>query len=378
MARRKSELVEEAVSLGIAEKSVAETCSTERLMDLIRDKKCGTNNLLPQIAPMLCRDAKDFLDYSLHKPWESKQMDMFWDDPDWIAEEKIDGCRFKMHFTEGGVRIDSRRRSDVSYAYQERTDNFPQFDKAFPRELVGTILDGEILMPYKKIDTGSVVTDGVLQATVAVCNSSPERSREIQDRYGPAKFIAFDVVDFDNDYFERRDLLQSHLFRLWDKGWNSTLIHNPDFCDGDKKRFFELCLFHNKEGVVFKKYCGMYEQGKRSKFNYKLKRFSTVDCFVSGYIPGEHGFEGLVGALKLSVCRNEATVEVGAVSQLTLEQRKALSSKDGSLVPEAYKRVVEVRYQELTKTNRMRHAVLVGFRNDKDWIECKGFDIFGD
>ena len=112
--------------------------------------------------------------------------------------------------------------------------------------------------------------------------------------------------------------------------------------------FYEKIIEGGGEGVVLKNVWGFYEPGKRSKTQYKLKVFREIDCFISGWTPGEHGNEGLVGAFLVSVFLDGKKFEIGAVSGIT---------------------------QELTKTKRMRHAVFVGFRPDKSMHDCLGQEL---
>jgi ATP-dependent DNA ligase len=67
---------------------------------------------------------------------------------------------------------------------------------------------------------------------------------------------------------------------------------------------------------------------------------------------------------------------IAAVSQVTLEERKAMTAPDGSLKPEYYNRVVTFRGQQLSdKSYRFRHAVFVGWREDKTPEQCDGYEL---
>ena len=372
MARTKNDLLIECNKFQL---DVNTTMSKEELMDRLMEYHCAEQDILPQIDVMLCRDAKEFLDYSLEKPWESQQMkNTFWSDPNWIAENKVDGCRFKMHITPQGIRLDSRRRSDKNYAYSEKTANFPQFSELSVEGLPTCVLDGEIFMPVKAIDTGSVITDSCLNATVAIANSSPERSIPLQEKYGWAGYYCFDIMKGPNNiactpFRERARVATDIANKLQEMG--APINMTKAACGDHKQEFFEQIMEDGGEGVVFKHLDGFYRRGKRPHCQYKLKKFSTVDCFITGYIPGEHGNTGLVGALCVSVIHpTRGGVEIGAVSGFTMELRKQMSCPDGSLKAEYYNRVVECRYQELTKTHRMRHATLFRWRLDKNLEGC--------
>lgn len=387
MARRKDYLENQARKLGIS----IEGKTLDQLMNDLRDVICKNNDILPQIAPMLCRNATDFLDYNLPKPWDTRFMgESFWSNNNCIAEEKIDGVRLKLHVSSNGVRMDSRRKSDVDYAYTERTGNFPQFQELsvvlkdkflgitnsitmFRKPCVkgSLVLDGEVYMTAKKIDTGSVVTDSNLNATIAITNSAPEISIPLQKKYGYAVYYIFDVI-CDLPYRERRGVICEIVGLARSKGIPVIL---PTFCVVDKMSFYEQIIEGGGEGVVLKNVYGYYEPGKRSKSQYKLKVFREIDCFITGYTPGEHGNEGLVGAFLVSVFLDGKKFEIGAVSGITKELRKEVTAEDGSLKDEFYGKVVTCRYQELTKTKRMRSAVFVGFRPDKSMHDCQGQEL---
>ena len=382
MARKKDDLLKEAKLLDIP---IPDKARSEDIMDLIRDVKCKGRDLVKQIDPMLCKDAKDYFDYDLEKPWLTVEMySRFWDIDCWIAEEKLDGCRFKMHITSDGIRLDSRRRSDLDYAYKERTDNFPQFKLdqelyAFLLEKYeGMVFDGEMLMPVDSIDTGKVVTKGTCNTTVSICNSDPEVSIPLQEKYGWCNFVVFDVLLPDGyklNYGTRRTYVREFMELAQKLGMP---IRMPSFATILKAKFFEDIVENGGEGIILKSLVGLYEEGKRSKFMYKLKKFHTADCFITGWLAGDHKHTGKVGAMLISVYRAEEEVEVGAVGAIPDQLRNEISAPDGSLKQEYYGKVVEIRYQETTKLKRLRHAVLKQWRPDKEKYACDGVDIFGD
>lgn len=104
----------------------------------------------------------------------------------------------------------------------------------------------------------------------------------------------------------------------------------------------------------------------------KRKKRMTVDGFITGYKPGEAGFNGLVGALEISVFdENGISTPIAMVSSIELEVRKELTAPDGSLKEEYLFEVVEVSFQEIaSRSNRGRHATFDKFRPDKNSKEC--------
>lgn len=379
MARRKWELVDEALRYELASKTDLEGMGISQIMDLLRSHYCKGKDILPQVDVMLCRNAKDFMDFSLDKPWRSEEMNRrFWSNLGWIAEEKVDGARLKVHvFSNGTVRMDTRRRSDVTYAFTERTDNFPHlkgiYEAVDKAGYSGVILDGEVYEPVKNIDTGSVVTDSCLNATVAIMNSAPEVAIALQKKYEWVRYYLFDIIDPRIPHKERLKMI-NHIATIARTVCGMD-VRIPASVNFNKLEFFESLIAGGAEGVVLKLKSGLYEAGKRSKTQYKLKRFTDIDTFITGYKPGEHGNTGLVGALFVSIFKDEKEFEIGAVSSFNDDLRHEMTAPDGSLKDEFYGKVVTCRFQELTRTGRMRHAVFVGFRPDKNMHDCKGEEL---
>lgn len=86
---------------------------------------------------------------------------------------------------------------------------------------------------------------------------------------------------------------------------------------------------------------------------YKLKLEETLDLKVTGIKPGNGKYLGMCGAL---LCDHNG-VEI-AVSGMTDEERKNISEKDIG-------RIVEIKYQHITKAGSLRHPRFVRWRDDK-------------
>lgn len=402
MARNVSDLVLELKALGIplTEEMTRGRGNKKLMMDALAFHKNKGVDLLPQIEVMLCRDAKEWVDIAAPQPFDTPEMQSrFWLNDGWVAEEKLDGNRLKMHFTASGLRSDSRRRSDETYTYSEKTGNFPHLEFAkgsdaitwdafntdpFNPALIGTVLDGEVLCPKPVIDTGSVVTSSTQQSTSAIVNSGRAKAVEIQ-RSNDAwvEYHAFDVIMFQGEsvehlpWSERRGILEAVISDLQKQPnggyWKITRVEFDH-----KLNFFNEIVAAGGEGVILKDIKGTYQQDKRSKFQYKLKRYTTQDGFVVGWIPGEGGNEGLVGAVEVATNINGIVHKFASVSQFTMEQRLEMTDLDGSLKPEYYGQVMEVRGQILTKNGRFQHAVFLNWRPDKSAEMCDGYELKSD
>lgn len=387
MARKMDELEREVRDLGLELPSGK--YSREDVMDILAEYHIVAQGLAPvrQVEPMLARDAKEWTDLSQDDPFDTPAMSRFWNSPEWIAEEKLDGNRFKMHFLNSGNRFDSRRRSDATYIFSEKTGNFPHLVSMIMENLEGTILDGEVMCPKAIVDTGSTVTATTTQSTSAIANSGPETSRMIQENNDAwVVYHAFDVISVNGEdvtgcsYMERRKMLVeiiAELHRVYPE--SVDLVKIPLFAgpNDDKLAFLHGILDSGGEGVMLKNIHAKYEPGKRSKSMYKVKSMVTVDAFVTGWIPGSAGWDGLVGALIVSVHLGDRVHEVGSVSAIPMVDRIEMTAPDGSLKSEYYGRVMEIRGQRITKNRRFQHCVPLGWRPDKSSDQCSGYELVG-
>lgn len=378
MMRRRAELQQEVANVfGVhietpADRLMLETIiqnsTKEELMDKLaayyRKQDPNRKPLLKQLPTMLARNVKDL---------SKEEFDELLTSPDWVYEEKLDGCRAKLHFTKDGCRIDSRHRSVTTYEYAEKTDCFPHFRDWKVDWAVGTILDGEVLMPVNEMNSGKTQTEGSLTTTASVFNSSPERSIELQMRFGPCMFVAFDILCH-NGADIRSLPFGSRRFRL---GMVTGRLHHASLkittlftCD--PRTHYEQILQFGGEGLMLKNLHAPYplREGQRTRAMYKWKKSYDIDCFITGFVPGEGEFSGLVGALLVSIMDRERPREIGAIQPGTLDIRREMSHADGSLKDAYYSKVVEVNFQDWTKNKRMRHAILKRFRPEKNPYEC--------
>lgn len=96
---------------------------------------------------------------------------------------------------------------------------------------------------------------------------------------------------------------------------------------------------------------------------WKVKAEETVDCVVTGLVPGKGKYEGMCGSLKVSVYRGSEMVVVANVSGMDDADRAAITHRDIG-------RVVEVAYQYVGAKGKLRHPRFVRWRDDKPAKEC--------
>jgi len=216
-----------------------------------------------------------------------------------IFQIKENGVRAILHVKEGKI-VGIRNRANNPILYQ-----FPELrDIEFPFST--GILDAEICV-YKN---GKSVFYGGIDKR----RSAP--SEDTLKEY-PAKLIIFDVLKIDSDvlvmksYKERYDQLCLNI----PEGPNIELSRN--YTDG--KELWDKVMRENQEGVVIKSPRAMYELGKRSTQNIKLKYYKTTDITVDKVEPNSAGTKifGKVDDIEVE-CQLAGIfdVEIGSVQKI--------------------------------------------------------------
>ncbi len=115
-----------------------------------------------------------------------------------------------------------------------------------------------------------------------------------------------------------------------------------------------------REGIVVKNPHSTYGQPNSW---LKLKRFDTVDCFVTGYVKTtEMKTTGVPRSWSVAVYdEGGQVVELGNVGS-TVEGVDPRKVKKGT--------VIEVRFQEVTRDRKLRAPFIIRIRHDKTPDEC--------
>lgn len=364
--RSMTELVTLAQAAGV---EIPVGATREAIMDLLRDKDADP---ALQIDPMKAVDLKNKIKAEADDPYAAVRAKYF--NAQHVMEPKIDGARMRLWLGAQANTMNTGRRSDRTFAYIQRENNFPHLRDAVLADLAGTILDGEVVAPSAEITTESgVTTSSLLNATVALVNCAPELSVRTQEREGRVRYVVFDLLSYkgesvtDRSYTERRKLMLEVVERLSQLAPEIEAIPSWESTDGSVTR----ALAEGYEGVMIKRTAGVYQAGKRSSEWAKIKAFGTMDVVVTGWTPGEGRNLGKVGALKVSL-KDELGlwVEVAQHGAFTDEYRALISLPDGSLDPAVLGTVQEITGQGVTKGMRVRHPHLVRLRPDKTPDEC--------
>lgn len=236
------------------------------MIDLFTDKT---------IAPMLISERKE--------PFN---------DPNWIYELKLDGCRCIAYIERGRVVLRNKRNMDLLPRFME----LQNIDRQISDKCV---LDGELVVMYKnkpdfyRLQRRTILTDRL--------------QIELEINRFPASFIAYDCLQVGNKsllqspLMERKDILQSLISE------NKQFSHTR-YVKERGIQLYKLTEEQELEGVVAKRTDSLYYPGKRSKEWIKFKRLADKEFVICGYKPGKPT------SLILGEFRNGKLMYAGVVS----------------------------------------------------------------
>jgi ATP-dependent DNA ligase len=244
-----------------------------------------------------------------------------------ICEEKFDGIRVFL-FKSGEKLVLSSKHGGV-YTPKSSPQVFsrvPEFTHA-PNRM---ILDGEYVAREAK---GLYLFD-VLQVDDRDVTSKPLRERKKILR----EILKGTGLEVTYKLAKTMDQITSYRDEIVKKGREGIVVKNPESSYGQPSSWL------------------------------KLKRFDTVDCFVTGIVETpELKSTGIARSWSIAVYDdNGQVVELGNVGS-TVERVDPRQVKKGS--------VVEVRFQEVTRDKKLRAPFILRIRHDKTPDECLASQI---
>jgi ATP-dependent DNA ligase len=279
------------------------------------------------------------------------------DNPNLVAELKIDGSRYVLYFDcdpyerQAGNTLLSRRPSVTDGRLVDKTANVPHITKDLFDGLGGTILDGEMV-------------SADFTSTNSIMNSAPRVALQKQKEIGLITYHVFDImaykgVDVRNKTLAERRKILKHVIEKID----NPHIKMVEQVTENLEEFFNKTVAKGGEGIVVKDLRMAYGVGWA-----KMKKSYDVTCFVSGFKDGNGKYKGGVGAIAISVWRDDfaAPIEVGFASGFDDATRADMTKN-----PKKYMgRSVDIFAQEISKDNRLRHPTFHRFRDDVLSHEC--------
>jgi len=171
----------------------------------------------------------------------------------------------------------------------------------------------------------------------------------------------FDVIQVDNRDLKPKPLLErKKVLREILKGTGLEVEYTLAKTVERVNELMDEKVKEGREGIVVKNPNSFYAQPNSW---LKLKKFDTVDCFVTGFVETqEMKRSGVPRSWSVGVYDDGGrVVEIGNVGS-TLEKVDPRNVKKGS--------VIEVRFQEVTRDKKLRAPYIVRIRHDKTPEEC--------
>jgi len=311
---------------------------------------------LEQIAPQVAR---------------GKFVEDLWADENYLAEEKLDGERFKMHIFKESNRFDSRTISKKTDRFTEKTGNVMHLANWKVPALAGTVFDGEMKMGNDSMSTSTVM--GCL----------PEEAVKRQAESGIwVDYYIFDVIFYkgndvrDLPYYVRKEIVY--------KEWHNHLKANKHFklplcAIKDKKKFCDDIFKAGGEGVILKNVRAPYTDKKGW---IKVKAVATFDVVVMGYEEATPetikkgddkatisrlAANGWIGALVFGQYVDGKLKKFGRCSGMPDDIRADFSNNKEARLGT----VITIEAQSrIPKTGYFRHPRFLMLRPDKPWFDC--------
>ena len=298
------------------------------------------------------------------------------DSDDYLFEIKWDGIRALAFFGKGFARLQGRKLTDSS-------DRYPEILAGLQALEGEGILDGEIVVLDEE---GRPDFQRVLSREQSRGTSS---ARGIASKH-PAVYIAFDLLLrngeslLDRPLVERRRLLSEVLANA-----PSPLVEST-YVVGRGMAMFEEARERGLEGIFAKRLTSRYLPGERTRDWLKIKVRRRLDAVLVGLVR-ERGAKR-IKSLVLGCYRDGRLVWIGnagsGIDQSTLDELETALDGLRSEPPPGFaaeapgeidwlspRLVVRVEYTGLTKEQRLRHPVFVGFV-DKAVTSCQ-FSVLG-
>ncbi len=285
----------------------------------------------------------------------------------YLFEPKLDGVRIIGIVEPGSALFTNRRGGDITSHYPELAG---LADALAPH---AAVLDGEVVTFNEKGQTSFQR----LQRRMHLTSESMVR-RLAQSE--PVAYVIFDLLWLDGHslldarYDERRE-------RLLELGLNGARWQTPAHHVGDGAAMLEASRAQGLEGIIAKRLDCPYTPGRRSSGWIKVKNVHRTSLVIGGWIPGEGGRTGGLGALTVGFYEDSELQYAGRVgtgfNQAELARvKKLLEPLAADRSPFAGRQppretrfvrpelVCDVEYREWTRTRTLRAPSYKGLRDD--------------
>lgn len=296
------------------------------------------------------------------------------EDPRWGYEVKWDGVRALLWSDHGHVTVRSRTQREI-------TDRYPEV-KAIGRALGAreVVLDGELVA----FDERGRPSFERLQRRMNAGSAAAIRRAAAGT---PVTYVIFDLLHLDGrslldvPYERRREALEA--LALDGPAWRTPRYHR-----GHGAALLAATREQGLEGIVAKRLDSRYEPGRRSGAWRKLRNRRRQELVIGGWLEGEGGRAGRVGALLVgdrerpgAPLRYAGRVGSGLTQAMLDELQERLTARErgrspfapaaGAARPPRGARwvepelVAEVEYSERTREGLLRQPVFKRLRDDR-------------
>lgn len=288
----------------------------------------------------------------------AKRMAPF-NDPGWIFELKLDGCRCIAYLSDH-TSLKNKRNIEMIQKFPE-LKNLNQFITD------PVILDGELV----------VLKDGIPDFYELQRRTLLNDSFKIQLAAArlPASFVAYDCLWFkDKSILTQQQLQRKEYLRKVVQGEDERFAVSR-FIENNGIGLYQLTEEQKLEGVVAKKKDSLYFPGKRSNEWIKFKRMEDEDFVVAGYIKkAQNTYSIILGKYQNGILLYRGHVTSGvtrySIEELVPQEKSTISifpigsgnEHANWVIPD---HVCVVEYMPNTK-NALRQPVFKGFRTDVD------------
>jgi len=276
----------------------------------------------------------------------------------WIFEIKWDGYRAMADISKGVVSLYSRNFSSFNAHY-------PDVVKDLSKVKESVLLDGEIIASSKgHIGFQALQTAGHSGAKIT--------------------FMIFDIlflsgVDLRALPLMKRKAMLRNFLKKYSRLKN---IKESDYISGEGKRFYQLAVKRNLEGIMAKKKDSPYVSGERTQYWLKIKHHKSDEAVIVGFT-APRGSRKKFGSIILAQYVKRKLVFIGYTG--TGFSEKILNELYGKMrrlivksspfkenipihAPITWIKpalVAQVKFAEWTAAHIMRQPVYLGLRGDK-------------
>lgn len=330
----------------------------------------------------------------------------------YCASEKVDGdWRMLIKDNEGIFHLRGRSES-VNGGFADKIDWVPHITQELSNIPNGTVLLGEMYLDSQRGSRKVTTIMGCLK----------DKAIDRQEKGEKLSYYIFDILAYNGENLCDKTL-QDRLeyFKYLKKFCKQYVTLSKYYTDPKQiEELIAVTLEKGFEGVVLKRLDGQYEQGKRTaRKSIKVKKeiANSIDCFTTGrykpatveytgkeiqdwiywqdirtgekfninryndyietntVIPITKGhYYGWAGAIELAVIHNNKITPIAWISNINEEIKEGIVA-----APDKWThRVCEVQAMMIEEdTKALRHAKIINWRDDKDWKDCDGHEIFG-